>query len=238
MTLLTIFLALTLSTATPSVAIPMSQQRDAAAPETGAKNEGAKTDDAKVIAEQLPSYPLTACPVSNEPLPATKAVDVVRDGRLVRLCCPACTKELDKDPATLATVFKAIDAGVIQAQKDSYPLDTCAVSGEKLGSMGDPIELVQGTRLIRLCCKGCVKGAKKDPAKVLAPIDAALIVEQTKTYPLTTCLVDGTEMGAQGVDRLYGVRLTRFCSDACGARFAQEPAKYVVALDKAAPKKN
>lgn len=195
--------------------------------------------EAKIIAQQLPSYPLTHCPISHEALDAMgKPLDVVQDGRLVRLCCKGCVKELKKDPAATAAVFKSIDEAVVKAQKASYPLTKCAVSGEELGSMGDPIEFVSGTRLIRLCCKGCTKGVQKDPSKALASIDAALIVEQKKTYPMTTCLVSGEELGSTAVDKLYGVRLTRFCSDKCATGFAQDPTKYLAALDKAAPKKN
>lgn len=193
--------------------------------------------EAKLIAQQLPSYPLSQCPISDEKLEAMgKPVDLVHEGRLVRLCCKSCIKEFKKDPATAAAIIKSIDEGVVKAQKASYPLAKCPVSGEELGSMGDPIEFVSGTRLIRLCCKGCVKGVQKDPAKALAAIDAALIVEQKKTYPLTTCLVGGEDLGSAALDQLYGVRLTRFCSEKCAASFAQQPAKYLATLEQAAKK--
>ena len=50
---------------------------------------------------------------------------------------------------------------------DSYPLDICAVSGKKLGSMGDSIELVHEGRQVRFCCQGCVPTFKKDPANFI-----------------------------------------------------------------------
>ncbi len=196
--------------------------------------------EASIIAQQLPTYPLTTCPISNEPLEGMgKPMNLVHEGRLVRLCCKACLKEFKNDPAVAASILKSIDAGVIQAQKASYPLKTCVIGGDELGSMGDPIEMVVGTRLVRLCCKGCVKGVQKEPAKALATIDAALITEQKKTYPLTTCLVSGEELGSEAYDHLYGVRLTRFCCEKCATAFDKEPAKYLATLDKAAaPKKN
>lgn len=187
--------------------------------------------EAKVIAQQLPSYPLTTCPISNEGLDAMgKPVDMVHEGRLVRLCCKSCVKEFKKDPAT---TLKAIDAAVIQAQGASYPLKTCPVSMEELGGMGEPIDFVHGTRLVRLCCKGCTKGFQKDPAAALAKIDAALIAEQKKTYPLKTCLVSDEPIEGEGYDHLYGTRLARFCCEKCAAGFAKEPAKYLAKLDKA-----
>ncbi len=48
-----------------------------------------------------------------------------------------------------------------------YPLDVCLVSGEKLGEMGTPIELIYEGQQLKFCCKDCVPKFKKDPAKYL-----------------------------------------------------------------------
>lgn len=71
-------------------------------------------------------------------------------------------------------------AAWLATAKAAYPLDTCVVSGDKLegGDMGAPIDYVykqegKPDRLIRFCCKDCVKDFNKDPAKYLAMIDAA-----------------------------------------------------------------
>ncbi len=40
--------------------------------------------------------------------------------------------------------------------------------------MGEPINYVSGNRLVRLCCKGCIKTFRKDPTKFTAKIDAVL----------------------------------------------------------------
>lgn len=214
----------------PGIATALQQE----APKTAPAVAVAAKPDAEVIAQQLPSYPLLECPVSKEPLDAMgKPLDVVHEGRLVRLCCKSCVKEFKADPSA---TLKKIDEAVIAAQKASYPLTTCAVSGEELGGMGEPIEYVHGTRLVRLCCKGCIKGLQKEPAKAMAQIDAALIAAQKKTYPLTTCLVSNEPIEGEGFDQLYGTRLTRFCCEKCAVAFAKEPSKYLAALDKAAPK--
>lgn len=201
--------------------------------------------DAEVIAEQLPSYPLTQCPVSHEGLDAMgKPVDLVHEGRLVRLCCKSCVKAFKKDPAT---ILKSIDEAVVKAQLPTYPLKTCPISGEELGGMGAPVDFVQGTRLVRFCCKSCLKEFQKEPAKTMAKIDAALITEQKKTYPLTTCLVSGEPLEGEAFDHLYGTRLVRLCCEKCAVAFDEEPAKFLATLDKApaksmdekqAPKKN
>ena len=53
----------------------------------------------------------------------------------------------------------------------AYPFDSCIVSGEPLGSMGEAIVLVHEGREVKFCCKGCIKTFKKDPAKHVAIID-------------------------------------------------------------------
>jgi hypothetical protein len=59
------------------------------------------------------------------------------------------------------------------ATAGGYPLATCVVSDEKLGSMGDPVVIRHEGTEVRLCCAACEKGFRKDPAKYLAKIEAA-----------------------------------------------------------------
>jgi hypothetical protein len=126
--------------------------------------------DKQIIAQQLPTYPLDTCVVSGEKFGGDmgEAVNVVVNGRLVRLCCPSCKAELAKDPAKY---LAKIDKAVIAKQKPNYPLTTCVVSGEKLDD--GAVDYVLGTRLVRLCCTKCIKTLQADPAKYLAKIDDA-----------------------------------------------------------------
>ena len=48
-----------------------------------------------------------------------------------------------------------------------YPLDTCIVSGEKLGEMGKPVVFTHDGQEIKLCCKACKPKFEKEPAKYL-----------------------------------------------------------------------
>lgn len=60
------------------------------------------------------------------------------------------------------------------AQKERpYPLTTCVVSGEDLGSMDDAIIIQHEGREVRLCCRNCVRKFQKDPARYMAKLDAA-----------------------------------------------------------------
>lgn len=56
---------------------------------------------------------------------------------------------------------------------ESYPLKTCVVSGQQLGKMGDPIILNHNGRVVKLCCRGCVKKFNADPDKYLKVLDEA-----------------------------------------------------------------
>ncbi len=60
--------------------------------------------------------------------------------------------------------------GDTDLEADAYPLTTCVVSGEELGSMGDPVVLEHDGQEVRLCCQGCVATFKGDPAKFLAKL--------------------------------------------------------------------
>ena len=56
-----------------------------------------------------------------------------------------------------------------------YPLDTCIVSGEKLGGDPDmkPYSFVHEGQEIKLCCKSCKKKFDKDPASYLKKLKDA-----------------------------------------------------------------
>lgn len=129
----------------------------------------AKVDQA-IVEQQKADYPATACPVSGKEIAKGEGVDKVIGNRLVRFCCEDCPAKYEADPATYG---KKLDDAIIAAQKESYPLDTCVVSGEKLGSMGDPVDVVVENKLVRLCCASCEKKLRQEPAKYLSELDKA-----------------------------------------------------------------
>lgn len=129
--------------------------------------------DEQMIAAQMPYYPTEVCLVSGEPLVEDGediANNVIYGNRLVRLCCKMCEKEFKADPAKY---IAKLDKAAADAQREDYPMDTCAVAGGKLGSMGEPVEMVVAGRLIRLCCGGCTSKVEADPAKYVAMVDKA-----------------------------------------------------------------
>lgn len=51
-----------------------------------------------------------------------------------------------------------------------YTKDTCIVTGNKLGSMGDPVRLVHEGQEIKFCCQPCVAKFKANPAKYMSQL--------------------------------------------------------------------
>ena len=70
------------------------------------------------------------------------------------------------------------ESEVIAKARANYPLKTCLVSDEPLGSMGDAVAYVHKAagkpdRVIFVCCEGCIDDFKVDPAKFLKKVDDA-----------------------------------------------------------------
>lgn len=81
-----------------------------------------------------------------------------------------------------AEEYSKKDQETIEALKKTYPLDTCVVTGDKLGSLGKPVDYLykyksadgkEQVRLVRFCCGGCPATFKKDPDQYLKKIDDA-----------------------------------------------------------------
>jgi YHS domain-containing protein len=179
-------------------------------------------------------YPLATCPVSGQKLGSMGDPVVYRhEGREIRFCCGGCVDPFKKESAEY---LEKIDAKIVEQQVDRYPLETCVVSGQKLGEMGDPYNYVYKNRLVRFCCGGCKGQLKAEPAKFIKKLDEAVVEEQKENYPLETCVVSGQKLGSMGdpVEYVHANRLVRFCCAGCTDSFEKEPVKYMTAIDEAA----
>ncbi len=68
--------------------------------------------------------------------------------------------------SVLAEETKPADAAP-KVEAKPYPINTCIVSGEKLGEMGKIPSIVYKGQEIKFCCKDCVKDFNKDPEKFM-----------------------------------------------------------------------
>ena len=224
--------------AVAAIAVPfaIAQEKGGGAPAKSAQGKedvakpagkaGDANQDQKVMREQRPSYPLTECPISGKPI-GDEPVEMVTDGKLVRLCCPKC---VDAVKADNAATIKKIDEAVVAAQKADYPMKVSAVSDAKLDDKA--VDYVHGTRLVRLASAEEVEKFKKDPKVAMEKLDKAYVDAQVASYPSKKCVVSDEELGGMGepVNYLYGTKLVRFCCKGCIKDFEKTPDKYVKAL--------
>lgn len=192
----------------------------------------AQAEAAKPAAAPGDPYTLDTCPVTGEKLGGMgdPVVEVI-GGREVRFCCQGCVAKYE---AKQAEYEKKVDEAIIAQQKPYYPLDTCLVSGKKLGDMGAAVDYVYKNRLIRFCCQGCIAKFEADPAKYLDTLNKAVIEKQQAAYPLTKCPVSGDAFGGsmgEPVNLVIGNRLVKVCCKDCIADVKKNPQKYLQMLD-------
>ena len=84
---------------------------------------------------------------------------------------PLQAEEKKEDPTALHALIAKTPEEKAKAQSlaASYPLKVCFVSDDKLD---DPVDALYGDRLLRFCCKGCVRSFNKNPSKFLPKLDS------------------------------------------------------------------
>jgi len=140
--------------------------------------------------------------------------------------------------ALLATLVAAgpasDDAALIAAQKPSYPLTTCIMSGKPLGSGGmTPVDIIYEGRLVSFCCSHCQADFMKAPADGLKKLDDAIIKAQSADYPLDTCPNSGEKLDAKAVSFVVGTKLMKTCCNDCKKEVLADPSKALAKLDAA-----
>jgi len=208
---------------------------------------------------QPAAQPVNAvCPIGKEPI-VPSAGTVEYKGKTIGLCCPGCGKqflawdEARKDEFMAMAVAQrepglhhaehaqpagdAVAPDAAATWTDPYTLDTCPISGQKLGSMGDPIVKKYGGREVRFCCGACIGKFEADIAASWKKVDEAIMKDQVRYYPVETCVVSGEPLVENGEDiatnLVYGNRLVRLCCTMCEREFKADPKKFISKLDKA-----
>ena len=180
------------------------------------------------------AYPVTICVVCSKPLGAPETtVDHAVGGRTFKLCCKDCAKQLTDSPKAAAD---KLDAAITKAQSKTYPLEVCVISGEKLGSMGTPVDFVFNDRLYRLCCNACAPKIKKDPTAATDKLNAAVVEKQAGDYKPTTCPVRGSELGATAVYYIYNNHLIELCCKNCVRKMDADPSGYIAKMKETSKK--
>ena len=196
------------------------------------------------------------CPIGKEPIDP-KVATVSFEGSPVGFCCPSCAQEFSswkpeqrRDFIALAVAHKepgqpgtqptggikpepsAASSAKLIDLSAAYLLDTCPVSGQKLGPKA--VTKTYDTRDVRFCCPDCVAAFEKDQAKYLKAIDEQLVTAQLAHYPMKNCLVmPDDELDDTTPSVIFGNRLVRTCCPGCVKKIKKDPAKWMASLDDA-----
>ena len=122
---------------------------------------------------------------------------------------------------------------------DPYPLETCPVSGEKLGADAVTVVLsgmsdktLDGTQ-VRFCCPKCEASFKAEPAKYAGKMTEA-IQRGAPAYPLKTCLAMTDEVLEDDAKIVvWQNRVYKFCCGKCVNKFKADPARFAKAYESA-----
>lgn len=127
--------------------------------------------DAKMLADQLPLYPLATCLVTGVPLPETP-VDIIFRNRLIRLADESARKAFLDDPARY---WALLDEAIISHQSKRYWITKCPEQGTTIDPRTDFLfTVVCAQRIVRVCCDDCHDRVKARPSQYLPLIDSAL----------------------------------------------------------------
>ncbi len=205
----------------------------------------AAAQDAKPARVGLP-YMLPNCVVSGEPLGEDAVVVIVEgqkkagdNGREIKFCCAGCAGQFRSNPSEY---LSKINAEMVKQQLAWYPPVNCPVMPDEAlpapGSPGDDEvkNVIWQNRLVRLCCSKCVRRFNNDPEKYLAALDAMIIAQGSKNYPMTTCPISGKPLGEKPVDVVAANRLVKVCCPGCVGGVQKDPMKYAAMVAEASKK--
>ena len=114
-----------------------------------------------------------------------------------------------------------------------YPLETCLVSGERLGSHGEPVAKTIDGREMRVCCAPCFEPLEADSEQFLSELDEQIRKTQSALYPTQICVVSGNKLPDEPQEHILGHRLFWLCSPECVESLTSSPDRYVRSLDAA-----
>lgn len=135
----------------------------------------------------------------------------------------------------ILTSFMQLNLSSLSLAADNpfdYPFSSCLTCGDGLGD--STVTLTHSGRLLKFCCIECVGSYTKSPETHISNLMESIRAEQRETYPLTTCVISGHELGSMGdpVEYVHGNTLVKFCCAACIEDFKKNPTKHLAKLDE------
>ena len=163
------------------------------------------------------------CPITGKPVDASMK-SIVVNGQSVFVCCPQCIAKIQADPRGTLDKVNANYAASIAEQVHIAAQGICPVSGEELGSMGDPIAVKIGDETAFLCCKRCIGKAvnKEHWAKIQSNLRTAQ----------ATCPVTGEPLPADAQSTVVDGQRIFVCCPKCIDSIKGDPATYLAKLNE------
>jgi hypothetical protein len=127
----------------------------------------------------------------------------------------------------------SLAAALPEPAAELYPLERCPITGNLLGSMGDPIVMVVHGMTVQLCCAHCEQATRDREDEIRRAVVKALVKRDGPDYPLTTCLACGSALPKKPLNLVWGSTLLRVDSEACAAGLAEHGAKWALAVRRA-----
>lgn len=170
------------------------------------------------------------CPVMEKPVDTSMKSTVV-NGQQIFVCCPPCIAKIQADIEGSLRKVNASYASFLKKERQeksdqlhATAQEICPVTGNKLGSMGDPVKVKVGEEEVAfLCCKGCV--GKQIKADHWSTIQTNLANAQK------TCPIMGKAVDASMKSTVVNGRKIFVCCPPCIEKIKADPATYVAKLD-------
>ena len=170
------------------------------------------------------------CPIMGKPVDASMTSTVV-NGQQVFVCCPPCIPKIQADATSALEKVNANYAAFVaserQATSDGLHMAAqgiCPVSGEELGSMGEPVKVKVGEdEHAFLCCQGCQR----------KPIDAGhwATIQTNLATAQGTCPVMEKAVDASMKSTVVNGRRIFVCCPPCIEKIQADPQAYIKKLN-------
>ena len=141
-------------------------------------------------------------------------------------------------PTTFSTEFVGPQTEAQQTAAAIAKQKVCPVSGQPLGSMGDPIAVTKGDQTLYVCCAGCVQKAKANFATYLKKLEPQIVAAPATAADneaiklQKTCPVANQPLGSMGTPiKVTGLeRDVYLCCQGCVNSLKSAPDKYLAKL--------
>ena len=170
------------------------------------------------------------CPIMGHPVDASMKSTVV-EGRQIFVCCPPCIEKIQGDAESAITAvnasYKKFVVANSQAKSDQLQIAAqkiCPVSGQELGSMGEPVKVKVGEdETAFLCCRSCV-GNKIDAQHWQT-------VQDNLANAQGTCPVMGHAVDSTKESVVVNGRKIFVCCPPCIDKIKADPDGFVLKLN-------